>query len=1137
MLRDAGGHGCDGTGGGGDLVASGAAVGCEGGATRVGEWSERFFYLSGHFLRYKKQSRNLTSVNLTQTEHVEFNLQSATVETLEEACQREQAAGGEERGTYPRRKYAFRLVTAAGTSAVTAAEDVACSSPSSSAVSMPGGARGGDGGGGGDIRSTRSKTLPLDAASATTATGEAAAAAAAEGAGGGVGGGDGEAGESGGGTLCASCLPGGGGGSGSGGGRVSGPNGKPFQQVWVLAATNSKERSMWMQAIHEAISLGQEFLSQGEEGSLAALAMRMSKELEVRDRHHRLRFYRSCFVGEDAVSWLQSECGPCSVGEALSLGNKMIAAGLIYHCTYGHSLENSRLFYKFADSVMSASKASRGTMPRRASGGGGGTKASNIIGRFGRGLIGGPGVGDGGSLLADGVRPYRSTSDLAAIENGGVGGGGRGGSDDCRSSCSFAAVANERELEGDGGMEGSDDGSASLVSSISGEFRAESVAAEAESEGGVSEGGGSAARGRRDRGAGGDGSCVKRDPVVAAAVSAGRRRVFREVSDDSAGERKILVKRMARELEGLKLTCAEMERSQMRTELQMQAFSTGLVACLETTTDRALGCIAAATALAVFSVALHAQQQLLLQVPNAGDALHFLVPRPCRVEPRLASAMTRPSVIMTVLVFFTLRSFARDREIVLRAVRAAKELCPGGTTPNTGARHGAGNESSGSLPVRHPRTSRARGGQGHPHKRTASTLTSFGKARAGTLADTPPARDPSILARMASNTSSVAPQLAETRDPMSSSSAGPPFPPGLSPSASNASREHRPLTPRASAGADAVASAVSAAPSPVAPAMMPSAASSAAGTTAGFLAQGAGKEGGGRGGGGEGGTAGEGGARPELASLPPEKEWPHHPIFVRLSPSVGGQVRLDGQEPNSSIPVNSDDIAVPFETPLFKGRLLVRVAGLPGDGAQDYFRGKKRLMQCAVQGQFKKELPFNRAYTGQAYLRPFTHLPAKWLIRSAFSVIRRLSPALREDITGDRPYMVSPLAATAQALRAEAPGDEAAIVGDLGEETGLLGASFMNSRVPASARKKFFSNPRNLQAYSYKPGVVYTFDFYQHLYNAVTFELDLGFRRVRLADYLNHQPAQIMALDFETGEMLWNVEIWNAALLKMTNGG
>lgn len=51
-------------------------------------------------------------------------------------------------------------------------------------------------------------------------------------------------------------------------------------------------------------------------------------------------------AGEDAVSWIQSECGPCSAEEALSVGKRMVAAGLIYHCTYGHSLENSRLFYK-----------------------------------------------------------------------------------------------------------------------------------------------------------------------------------------------------------------------------------------------------------------------------------------------------------------------------------------------------------------------------------------------------------------------------------------------------------------------------------------------------------------------------------------------------------------------------------------------------------------------------------------------------------------------------------------------------------------------------------------------------------------------------------------------------------------------
>lgn len=59
-----------------------------------------------------------------------------------------------------------------------------------------------------------------------------------------------------------------------------------------------------------------------------------------------------------------------------------------------------------------------------------------------------------------------------------------------------------------------------------------------------------------------------------------------------------------------------------------------------------------------------------------------------------------------------------------------------------------------------------------------------------------------------------------------------------------------------------------------------------------------------------------------------------------------------------------------------------------------------------------------------------------------------------------------------------------------------------NPSLPSSKTPINSSSDRN-------PGVVYTFDFYQHLYNAVTFDLDLGFRRVKLADYLNHQPAQV----------------------------
>lgn len=44
-------------------AGGGASIGS---ASGLGEWSERFFYLSGHFLRYLKRSFNLASVNLKQ---------------------------------------------------------------------------------------------------------------------------------------------------------------------------------------------------------------------------------------------------------------------------------------------------------------------------------------------------------------------------------------------------------------------------------------------------------------------------------------------------------------------------------------------------------------------------------------------------------------------------------------------------------------------------------------------------------------------------------------------------------------------------------------------------------------------------------------------------------------------------------------------------------------------------------------------------------------------------------------------------------------------------------------------------------------------------------------------------------------
>lgn len=63
-----------------------------------------------------------------------------------------------------------------------------------------------------------------------------------------------------------------------------------------------------------------------------ALAKRMQKEVEVRDRHWHLKKYTTCFVGRDAVKWLMCTASLAATEEeAVALGNAMMQLGLLAH--------------------------------------------------------------------------------------------------------------------------------------------------------------------------------------------------------------------------------------------------------------------------------------------------------------------------------------------------------------------------------------------------------------------------------------------------------------------------------------------------------------------------------------------------------------------------------------------------------------------------------------------------------------------------------------------------------------------------------------------------------------------------------------------------------------------------------------
>lgn len=73
--------------------------------------------------------------------------------------------------------------------------------------------------------------------------------------------------------------------------------------------------------------------------------MHSSGGLDVRDRIHRLRSYSQCFVGREAVDWLVRHQ---RVGreEAVRLGQRLAALGLIRHVVDEHDFQDADLFYR-----------------------------------------------------------------------------------------------------------------------------------------------------------------------------------------------------------------------------------------------------------------------------------------------------------------------------------------------------------------------------------------------------------------------------------------------------------------------------------------------------------------------------------------------------------------------------------------------------------------------------------------------------------------------------------------------------------------------------------------------------------------------------------------------------------------------
>mmetsp|Transcript_33744 Transcript_33744/g.68776 ORF Transcript_33744/g.68776 Transcript_33744/m.68776 type:complete len:607 (-) Transcript_33744:144-1964(-) len=270
-------------------------------------------------------------------------------------------------------------------------------------------------------------------------------------------------------------------------------------------------------------------------------------------------------------------------------------------------------------------------------------------------------------------------------------------------------------------------------------------------------------------------------------------------------------------------------------------------------------------------------------------------------------------------------------------------------------------------------------------------------------------------------------------------------------------------------------------------------------------------------------------------SLPEVTTWPNRPIFICMNTPISPSFKV----PDYGLGPCPLGVPFQFSSELFEGTCLIRVKGSNSDnpeGDSEYFSGKKRIFQSVVQGRFKEDVRVSDVLTGHEFVRPLKNLPHPWVLKTASNFISKVAPGSNVVIHTDQPKVEAILAGTSQVIRGDEPGNEPNITTcNIQEDCSVLGGTFAKGDVSISRRKRLLSNPERSKKYMFDTETTYTFEFYQNLFDAMTYSLDIGFTKIGCSRVLDGQPIQWLG-KMRDGRYLWSFQIWHEKLLTAQHG-
>eukprot|EP00571_Detonula_confervacea_P013682 CAMPEP_0172311386 /NCGR_PEP_ID=MMETSP1058-20130122/14643_1 /TAXON_ID=83371 /ORGANISM="Detonula confervacea, Strain CCMP 353" /LENGTH=276 /DNA_ID=CAMNT_0013024545 /DNA_START=84 /DNA_END=914 /DNA_ORIENTATION=+ len=250
-------------------------------------------------------------------------------------------------------------------------------------------------------------------------------------------------------------------------------------------------------------------------------------------------------------------------------------------------------------------------------------------------------------------------------------------------------------------------------------------------------------------------------------------------------------------------------------------------------------------------------------------------------------------------------------------------------------------------------------------------------------------------------------------------------------------------------------------------------------------------------------------------------QWPHKPVFVQ----AGRDMKVLGMGSNQPVP-----LGIPFkiESSLFKGTILLRFRNAKSDDPEsnsEYFKGRNRLMQTVIQGQFKRPIKMSEVYVGSIFAQPLAAAPPPLMTKIMNTVIGRIAPGLILDLSSESPKVIALLAGTAQTMSIDSPGNEPDITLPVIDENvaSVLGKSVGTK----SKRRKHLGNPKKAASYMFNTESVYTF----HTYDDA---MDYGRGTMRIPMYgeydikpsIGRQPLILTAVT-QSGDILYDLRVWH----------